>query len=82
MIRDESHRFAVTYHRKIRSRRTITTELTRIQGVGAKRARQLLRRFGSVRGVREASLDALIDAVGTRVAERIRGHLHTEANAK
>jgi excinuclease ABC subunit C len=73
-IRDEAHRFAVTYHRRLRSRRTLTTELTAIAGVGTQRAKRLLRRFGSVRGVRSASLEALAEAVGRRAAERIREH--------
>ncbi len=73
-IRDEAHRFAVTYHRRVRSRRTVTTELTGIEGIGAQRSKRLLRRFGSVRGVRAASLEALSEAVGRRAAERIREH--------
>src|SRR4029077_15588601 len=50
-IRDEAHRFAVTYHRKVRSKRTLASELTRIEDVGPRRARLLLRRFGSLQGV-------------------------------
>lgn len=73
-IRDEAHRFAVTYHRRVRSRRTVTTELTAIDGIGTERAKRLLRRFGSVRGVRAASLEDLSDAVGRRAAERIVDH--------
>jgi excinuclease ABC subunit C len=74
-IRDEAHRFAVTYHRKVRQRRTVGTALTGIEGVGPRRARLLLRRFGSVQGVREASLDSLAEAVGRTLAERIRSRL-------
>ncbi len=74
-VRDEAHRFAVTYHRRVRSRRTVTTELVEIDGVGPGRARTLLRRFGSVQGVREAPLQALTEAVGRRLAERIKAHL-------
>jgi len=74
-IRDEAHRFAVTYHRKVRSKRTFASELTRIEGVGPRRARLLLRRFGSLQGVREAPLDSLADAVGQGLAERIKIHL-------
>jgi excinuclease ABC subunit C len=73
-IRDEAHRFAVTYHRRVRLRRTVTTELTGIDGIGTQRAKRLLRRFGSVRGVRAASLEALSEQVGQRAAERIREH--------
>jgi excinuclease ABC subunit C len=74
-IRDEAHRFAVTYHRKVRARRVIETELTAIAGVGPRRARFLLKRFGSVQGVREADPRALEEAVGRGLAERIRTHL-------
>ncbi len=71
-IRDEAHRFAISFHRRVRERRTIATELTGIRGVGPRRARLLLRRFGSLRGVREAPLEELADAVGRGLAERIR----------
>ena len=74
-IRDEAHRFAITYHRKVRSRRVVGTELTAIEGVGPRRARLLLRQFGSVQGVRSAPPEALAGAVGARLAERIRAAL-------
>ena len=54
-IRDEAHRFAVRYNRKLRSRRTVRSELADIPGIGPRRQQALLSRFGSVRGVREAS---------------------------
>jgi excinuclease ABC subunit C len=71
-IRDEAHRFAITFHRKLRTKRTIGTALTDIEGVGPRRARLLLRRFGSVRGVREAPVEALAAVVGPAVAEKVR----------
>jgi excinuclease ABC subunit C len=74
-IRDEAHRFAITYHRKVRSRRTLSTELTGIEGVGPKRARLLLRRFGSVQGVREAPVESVAEAVGRGLAEKIKAGL-------
>ncbi|MFQ5878461.1 MAG: excinuclease ABC subunit UvrC [Acidobacteriota bacterium] len=74
-VRDEAHRLAVTFHRRVRARRTITSELVGIEGIGPRRARLLLRRFGSLRGVREAPLDALAQAVGRRLAERIKAGL-------
>src|SRR5213594_2739618 len=74
-IRDEAHRFAVTYHRKVRSKRTLTSELQGIEGVGPRRARLLLRRFGSVQGVREAPLEALAKEVGRDLADRIKTRL-------
>ena len=74
-IRDEAHRFAVTYHRKVRSRRTLTSELQEIEGVGPRRSRLLLRRFGSVQGIREAPVEALAEEVGRELADRIKTRL-------
>jgi excinuclease ABC subunit C len=70
-IRDEAHRFAVTFHRKSRARRDFTSELDAIDGVGARRRNQLLRRFGSVAGVRRATREDLVPLVGQRCADAI-----------
>jgi len=80
-IRDEAHRFAVTYHRKLRSRRTIVSELRDVPGVGAVRARRLLTTFGSVRGILSAPEEALERAVGKPLAQRIRLHLESREGA-
>jgi len=76
-IRDEAHRFAITYHRKLRTRERIRSLLDAIPGVGPVRRRRLLRQFGSVRRIREASIDELLEIPGiTRVvAERIQAAL-------
>ncbi|PYQ11320.1 MAG: excinuclease ABC subunit C [Acidobacteria bacterium] len=74
-IRDEAHRFAVTYHRRLRSRRTFTSALLQVPGIGLSRARRLLATFGSVRGVLAASPEALEKQVGKLLADRIRHHL-------
>jgi excinuclease ABC subunit C len=71
-IRDEAHRFAVSYHRTVRSRRTLQTELDLIEGIGKKRAKELLEAFGSVQGVRFATLDQLSEVVGEKTALAIR----------
>jgi excinuclease ABC subunit C len=71
-VRDEAHRFAIGFHRKVRARRTITSELDDIPGVGPAKRRKLLSRFGSVRGVRGASVEELSSAVGSGMAARIR----------
>ena len=76
-IRDEAHRFAVTYHRRLRSKRTLTTSLREVPGVGAVKARKLLTKFGSVRGVLSASEEDLAREVGPAVAGRIRKLLAT-----
>ena len=70
-IRDEAHRFAVSRHRRRRSRRTIKTALTEIPGIGPTRARELLRSFGSLDGVRQASPEALEKVVGNRLSLQI-----------
>ena len=73
-IRDEAHRFAVTFHRKSRTRRDFASELDTIDGVGARRRNQLLRRFGSVAGVRRATREDLVPLVGRRCADAILAH--------
>lgn len=76
-IRNEAHRFAVTYNRKLRSKRTIRSELGEIPGVGARRQQTLLTRFGSLRGVREATEEeiARIPGFSRVLAARIRTYL-------
>jgi len=74
LIRDEAHRFAVTFHRKRRQMRDRSTELLEIPGIGESTTRRLLEHFGSVRAVKQADTAAL-SAVVTRVqAEAIRNH--------
>ncbi|MBN2364742.1 MAG: excinuclease ABC subunit C [Calditrichaeota bacterium] len=60
-IRDESHRFAITYHRKLRDRRSMKSPLDEIDGIGPKRKASLLRAFGSLKKIREASLEDLVE---------------------
>jgi excinuclease ABC subunit C len=74
-VRDEAHRFAVGYHRKTRGRRTLHSQLDDIPGVGPTRRRKLLTRFGSLRGVRGASLAELASAIGQTTAARVRAFL-------
>src|ERR1035441_6948803 len=78
-VRDESHRFAVTYHRKRREMRDRDSELDAIPGVGPRTRQRLLEHFGSVRGIRQASPDALTAVVNAATAERIRKHFAAEA---
>jgi len=76
-IRDEAHRFAVTYHRSVRTRRTLQSELDLIRGIGRKRAKELLEAFGSVQGVKFATEEQLAEIVGAKVAGNIRDHFET-----
>jgi len=73
-IRDEAHRFAVTYHRTARARRDFRSELDDIPGVGARRRRALLSRFGSVANIRRATREELVPVIGARVADAVLGH--------
>jgi excinuclease ABC subunit C len=75
-IRDESHRFAVTYHRKRREIRDRESELLAIPGVGPQTRNRLVAHFGSVRGIREASLQALASVVAPHLATAIHEYFH------
>ena len=79
-IRDEAHRFAITYHRDVRGKRALRSELDDIAGIGPGRKKLLLRRFGSVRRIREASVSEVADTPGISrdLAERLKAHLDRE----
>ena len=78
-IRDEAHRFAVTYHQNVRAKRAVRSLLDDIPGVGPSRKRALLRKFGSVRGLRDAPVGdlAAVSGVGPALAKRIKEALDT-----
>ncbi|MDE3058173.1 MAG: excinuclease ABC subunit C [Bacteroidota bacterium] len=71
-VRDEAHRFAITFHRSLRAKRTLQTELDLIDGIGKKRAKELLEAFGSVQGVKFATEDQLKEVVGEKVASKVK----------
>jgi excinuclease ABC subunit C len=77
-IRDEAHRFAVTFHRSRRNARQLTSELEAIEGVGKKTVQKLLKEFGSSELVRAASEDQLAAVVGRAAARRVRSHFAAE----
>ena len=79
-IRDESHRFAVTYHRKRRQMRDRDSELLSIPGVGPRTRQRLIEHFGSIRGIKQAKPDALTAVVNAATAERIRKHFDSESD--
>ena len=78
-IRDEAHRFAVTFHRTRRNARTLTSELDRIPGIGEITVRRLLKEFGSSALVRQASEEALAQSVGRAAARKIKGFYESAA---
>lgn len=79
-IRDEAHRFALSYHRNLRGRSTRGSVLDEIPGVGPKRKRELLRHFGTVKSIREASIEELAEVTGIslKVAREIYQHIHAK----
>ena len=79
-IRDEAHRFAVTFHRHRRSKRTIKTELTDIKGIGKATAQKLLQALGSVEKIKKTDITTLNELVGEQKANLIRGHYNQNKN--
>ena len=77
-IRDEAHRFGITFHRKLRNKAQIESALKSIKGVGEKTEQRLLLRFGSVARIAAASVDDLSEMVGKSLAERILKELNNE----
>ncbi len=79
-LRDEAHRFAITYHRTVREKRVTASVLDGIPGVGAKRKKRLLERFGSVEQIKKASFEEIVavDGVDIRTAREIIDYFHGE----
>ena len=73
-IRDEAHRFAVTFHRRARAKRDLRSGLDDVPGIGSRRRKLLLTRFGSLAGVRRATREELTSVVGSKAADAILGH--------
>ncbi|HYL06932.1 MAG TPA: helix-hairpin-helix domain-containing protein, partial [Candidatus Udaeobacter sp.] len=72
-IRDEAHRFAITHHRKVRSRKALTSPLDSVEGIGPARKRALLRHFGSVQAIREAPVEEIVKlGIPERLAARLK----------
>ncbi len=80
-VRDEAHRFAITYHRKLKSERDFQSVLDTIPGIGESKKKALLKSFGDTRRIREASVDALqkADGIGRKMAEKIHAFLMEQA---
>ena len=77
-IRDEAHRFGITFHRQKRNNALITSELDSIEGIGEKSRNALLKHFKSVRKIKEATLEELVAVVGTSRATATFNHFHKE----
>ncbi len=76
-VRDEAHRFAITYHRNVRSKRSFGSALDQVPGIGPKRKQALVKHFGSVKAIRAASMEELLAVQGMnrQAAEKIKEHL-------
>ena len=76
-LRDEAHRFALTYHQKLRSKRQVKSKLDEIPGIGPKRKKALLKRFGSLEGLKRATLEELleIENMNIKAAETLLEYL-------
>jgi len=77
-IRNEAHRFAITFHRDVREKRVISTRLLEVEGIGEKRAQILLSKFGSIEGIKQAPIDELEKIVGKKVARNLKEFLSKE----
>jgi excinuclease ABC subunit C len=77
-IRDEAHRFAISYHKKLRSKENIGPAVGKIPGIGEKRWKNLLRHFGSLKGLQKATVEELmaVPGISRTIAKTIREHLH------
>jgi excinuclease ABC subunit C len=82
MVRDEAHRFAVTFHRTRRNAARLTSELEQIEGIGDKTIAKLLREFGSLERVREASAEELGKVIGAAAGRRVREFYHAAASVE
>lgn len=74
-VRDEAHRFGITFHRQLRSKRIISSELDKIEGIGNIRKKALLSKFSSVSAIKKASLEELAEVVPRSIAEKIKNEL-------
>jgi excinuclease ABC subunit C len=83
-LRDESHRFAITFHRKLRKKRTIGSVVDKIPGIGEKRRKVLLTHFGSVKNIKAATLDDIkkIPQFPDTLAETVFNFFHPQHKAK
>ncbi len=78
-LRDEAHRFAITFHRSLRDKRTLQTELSEIEGIGEKTAIKLLTELGSVENIKRADLQTLKNFVNDKIAIKILEHFQNKA---
>ena len=71
-LRDEAHRFGITHHRKLRSKRNIKSALDDIDGIGPKRKKELIKRFGTISNIRNATMEELMEVIPEKIAEAVK----------
>jgi excinuclease ABC subunit C len=81
-IQDEVHRFAITYHRQLRSKGSLSSILDNIDGIGEKRRKELLKKYGSIKKINDASVDELKELVPEDVATELKRYLTDYLNSK
>ena len=74
-LRDEAHRFGITHHRKLRSKRNVKSALDDISGIGPKRKKELIKKFGLIKNIRNATLAELMEIVPENIAISIKENL-------
>ena len=74
-LRDESHRFGITHHRKLRSKRNVKSALDSILGIGPKRKKELIKKFGLIKNIKNAKIEELMEVVPENVAILIKEKL-------
>ncbi|MCK5710170.1 MAG: excinuclease ABC subunit UvrC [Deltaproteobacteria bacterium] len=76
-VRDEAHRFAITYHKKLRGKRALISELDGVPGIGVKRKKELIKRFGAISKIRDATVDeiASVPGLNKKLAQVLKRHL-------
>ena len=71
-LRDEAHRFGITHHRKLRSKRNIKSALDDIDGIGPKRKKELIKKFGTIGNIRNATMEELMEVIPEKIAEAVK----------
>jgi excinuclease ABC subunit C len=74
-IRDEAHRFGITFHRKLRSQQAVKSALDEIPGIGPKTKKLLKTHFGTITDIKNANFDDLVNTVGLKLAQTLKTHL-------
>jgi excinuclease ABC subunit C len=78
-VRNEAHRFAITFHRQVRTKQGLQMVLDEIPGIGLKRKEQILQRFGSLENLRQASIQQIQELLGSKTGDKLFSILHPEA---